>query len=155
MIFVSGEKLYLLDRMARIVRGFPVKLEKSVLLGPKVVDIDKEYMFFVLNEDNSVSLYKLERDKNLKGVHIKAPEFVKELPDLRAINGKNYIFLKTVFRTRIYDMEGKEIEVKDKKRVIGNDSAVTIEGGDDIRVTGKDGKDFIVNLKTGKTRKIQ
>lgn len=155
MIFVSGEKLYLLDRMARIVRGFPVKLENSVLLGPKVVDIDKEYMFFVLNEDNSVSLYKLERDKNLKGVHIKAPEFVKELPDLRAINGKNYIFLKTVFRTRIYDMEGKEIEVKDKKRVIGNDSAVTIEGGDDIRVTGKDGKDFIVNLKTGKTRKIQ
>ncbi len=157
MIFISGNKLYLLDRMARIVRGFPVELERSVLLGPEMVEREggKSYSFFVLNEDNSVSLYELAREKRLKGVHIKAPEFVKELPVIREINGKGYIFLRTVFRTRVYDLEGKEIEIKDKKRVIANDSDVTVVGGDEIKVVAKDGKEFIVNLNTGKTRKVQ
>lgn len=157
MIFISGNKLYLLDRMARMVRGFPVELERSVLLGPGLVEREggRSYSFFVLNEDNSVSLYELSREKSLKGLHIKAPEFVKELPEIREINGKEYIFLRTVFRTRIYDLAGKEIEVKDKKRVIANDSDVTVVGGDDIKVAAKDGKEFIVNLKTGKTRKVQ
>jgi len=157
MIFASEDRLYLLDRMARMVRYFPVKLEKRVLLGPKLFDLkgNKEYKFFVLNEDNSVSLYNLERKKSLKGLHIKAPEFVKELPDIKEINGENYIILKSVFRTRIYRMDGTEVEVKDKKRVISNESQIDLEGGDEIRVTGKDGKEFIVNLKTGKTRKVQ
>ena len=158
MIFVSEDRLYLLDRMARIVRGFPVKLEKRVILGPRILDLngDKEYSFFVLNEDNSISLYRLERDnKSLKGMEIKAPEFVRELPEIKSINGENYIILKSVFRTRIYRMDGTEVEVKDKKRVISNESAIASEGGDDIRVTGKDGKEFIVNLKSGKTRRVQ
>ena len=158
MIFVSEDRLYLLDRMARIVRGFPVKLEKRVLLGPQIMDLkgDKEYSFFVMNEDNSITLYNLERDKkSLKGLEIKAPEFVRELPQIKSINGEYYIILKSVFRTRIYRMDGQEIEVKDKKRVISNESTITSEGGDDIRVTGKDGKEFIVNLKSGKTRRVQ
>ena len=158
MIFISEERLYLLDRMARIVRGFPIKLEKRVLLGPKVLDLkgNKEYVFFVMNEDNSITLYNLERDKkSLEGVEIKAPEFVRELPDIKSINGENYIILRSVFRTRIYRMDGSEVEVKDKKRIISNESAITSEGGDDIRVAGKDGKEFIVNLKSGKTRRVQ
>ncbi|MBR5856784.1 MAG: hypothetical protein IKY70_05895 [Bacteroidales bacterium] len=158
MIFISGDKLYLLDRMARIVRGFPVKLEKRVILGPKIVDMggDRDYSFFVLNEDNSITLYKLEREKkSLEGIGIKAPEFVKELPEIARVNGEDYIILRSVLRTRIYRMDGSEVEVKDKKRVISNESAILEEGGDDIRVSGKDGKDFIVNLKSGKTRRVQ
>lgn len=157
MIFISGNRLYLLDRLARIVRGFPLKLEKDVVLGPKIVKIkgDSDYSFFTINEDNTISFYKLERKSNLKGVIIKAPEFVKELPEIMVINGENYIILKTVFRTRIYRMDGSEVEVRDKKRTISNESPVIHEGGDDVRVAGKDGKEFIVNLKSGKTKRVQ
>ena len=157
MIFISGNRLYLLDRLARIVRGFPLKLEKDVVLGPKIVKIkgDSDYSFFTINEDNTISFYKLERKSNLKGEIIKAPEFVKELPEIMVINGENYIILKTVFRTRIYRMDGSEVEVSDKKRTISNESPVIHEGGDDVRVAGKDGKEFIVNLKSGKTKRVQ
>ena len=80
---------------------------------------------------------------------------MKELPEIMVINGENYIILKTVFRTRIYRMDGSEVEVRDKKRTISNESPVIHEGGDDVRVAGKDGKEFIVNLKSGKTKRVQ
>ena len=92
---------------------------------------------------------------HLKGVavRIKAPEFVKELPLLKEINGKNYLFLKTVSRLRIYNMSGKEIIIKEKKRIISPDSGITVVKGDEIRVTGADGKNFILDLSSGKSRK--
>lgn len=156
MIFASADKLYILDRVGRMVRGFPVTLADSVVLGPKIVDLngDKNYSFLTLNEDNSVTLYNLGKEKLLKGVKIKAPEFVKELPQIEEINGKKYLFLATAIKMHIYTLDGNEVEVKDKKRVIAPQSEIIWVSGDDVRVTGKDGKEFIVNLVTGKTKKI-
>ena len=155
MLFASQNKLYLLDRLGRMVRGFPVTLPDNVVLGPAVLDPgnNKEYSFMVLNEDNSVSIYRLTRETPAGGVRIKAPEFVKELPLLKEINGKNYLFLKTVSRLRIYNMSGKEIIIKEKKRIISPDSGITVVKGDEIRVTGADGKNFILDLSSGKSRK--
>ena len=156
MLFASQNKLYLVDRVGRMVRGFPKTLPDKVVYGPEVFDLmgDKNYSFMVLNEDNSVAIYQLTKDKVDKGVKIKAPEFVKELPEIVAINGKNYLFLKTVSYLRVYDMKGSEIIIKDKKRMIAPDSEIIEVGGDDIKVKGVDGKDFILNLSTGKTKKV-
>lgn len=155
MLFASGNRLYLLDRLGRMVRGFPVTLPDKVVLGPKVIDVanDRNYQFMVLNEDNSVAIYALTKDKVSGGVKIKAPEFVKELPELKQINGKNYLFLRTVSHLRIYNMAGKEILIKDKKRMISAQSEIMEMGGDEIKVKGADGKGFILNLSSGKTRK--
>ena len=155
MLFASQNKLYLLDRLGRMVRGFPITLPDNVVLGPAVLDPgnNKEYSFMVLNEDNSVAIYRLTRENPAGGVRIKAPEFVKELPSLKEINGKNYLFLKTVSRLRIYNMSGKEIIIKEKKRIISPDSGITVVKGDEIRVAGADGKNFILDLSSGKSRK--
>lgn len=156
MLFVSGNRLYLLDRLGRMVKGFPVTLPARVTYGPEIADLanDKNYSVLVLNEDNSVSVYKLTRDKIAGGVKIKAPELVKKLPEVKRINGKNYLFLRSVLQTRIYTIDGKEISGKEKKRAISNESDITLIGGDEIKVTGVDGKEFIFNLVNGKTRKV-
>ena len=156
MLFASQNKLYLVDRVGRMVRGFPKTLPDNVVYGPEIFDLngDKNYSFMVLNEDNSIAIYKLTRDKVNDGVKIKAPEFVKELPKIVAVNGKNYLFLKTVSYLRIYDMKGSEVIIKDKKRMISPDSEVIEMGGDEIKVKGIDGKEFTLNLSTGKTKKV-
>ena len=156
MLFASQNKLYLVDRVGRMVRGFPKTLPDNVVYGPEIFDLlgDKNYSFMVLNEDNSVAIYKLTRDKVNEGVKIKAPEFVKELPKIVEINGKKYLFLKTVSYLRVYDMKGSEIIIKDKKRMIAPDSEIIETAGDEIRVKGVDGKEFLLNLTTGKTKKV-
>ncbi len=157
MLFVSDGKLYMLDRLGRIVRGFPLSLPEKVVYGPHVMDMDgdRNYSFSVLNEDNSVSVYKLNREKIDEGILLKAPEFIKELPVEREINGKKYLLLKTVQRLRIYSANGKEIVVNDRKRAISPDSGIEELAGGEIKVTGVDGDNFIVDLATGKTKKIK
>ena len=90
----------------------------------------------------------------MESVKIKAPEFVKELPRLKVVNGKKYLFLKTVSRLRVYSMLGKEVVIKDKKKAISPESEIILLGGDEIKVKGTDGKEFIFNLLSGKTRKV-
>lgn len=155
MLFASENRLYLLDRLGRMVRGFPVTLPDSVVLGPVLLDLEngKNYRFMVLNADNSIAIYPLTKDNIKESVKIKAPEFVKELPELKVINGKKYLFLRTVSQYRIYDMAGKEIVVKDKKRKISPQSEIMEVGGDQIKVKGTDGKGFILDLLSGKTKK--
>lgn len=157
MLFVSGNKLYMLDRLGRIVRGFPLTLPKSVVYGPKVLDVnkDKNYSFMVLNEDNTISIYKLNRDKAVAAVELDTPEFVKELPAVGQIFGKNYLLLKTVQRLRIYNMNGQEIVVNDKRRAISPDSVIEEVAGSEIKVMGIDGKEFILDMATGKTKKAK
>lgn len=156
MLFVSGNRLHLIDRLGRSVKGFPITLPQNVVYGPKVIDIgnDRNYSFIVLNEDNSVAIYRLDRENIGNGIIIKAPEFVKELPRLESINGKKYLFLKTVQRLRIYNTDGREVVVKDKKRAIAPDSEVIALQGSEVKVTGVDGKEFIVDIESGKTKKL-
>lgn len=159
MAFVSGDKFYLLDKLARFVRGYPVKLPKRVVYGPKVMDLkgDKNYTIMVLNEDNTISWYTLD-GKHVEGwKDIKVPEFVKELPQLTRIGKNTYWVLKAPSQLRIYTMSGKEIVITDKnnKKKIDRESVIKFVSGDDILVKGIDGKDFILNLVTGKTKKVK
>lgn len=156
MLLVAGDKLHLIDRLGRSVKGFPITLPQRVVYGPEAIDInnDKNYSFCVLNEDNSIAIYRLDRENIGKGIIINVPEFVKELPVLKSVNGKKYLFLKTVYRLRIYNTDGREVVIKDKKRAIAPDSKVVAVEGSEIKVTGLDGKEFIVDLASGKTKKL-
>ena len=51
-------------------------------------------------------------------------------------------------------MLGKEVVIKDKKKAISPESEIILLGGDEIKVKGTDGKEFIFNLSSGKTRKV-
>lgn len=155
MLFIAGDKLYLLDRAARFVNGYPVKLSHKVIYGPKIVELDENISFMTLNEDNSISQYTLD-GKRVKGwSDIKAPEFIKELPTLEKLGAKRYWVLRSQLSTRLYNLDGSEVLISDSKRIISPESSIEFIGSNSIKVRGVDERYFILDLETGKTRKVK
>ncbi len=115
-LFAAGDKLYLLDRLGHWVNGFPVKLPKAVLLGPDVYDFTGAggYTVMVLHKDNSLERYNLHGQKPDGWKGIRAPETVKNLPELLEVNGKNYWVVRTSVRTLVYPLAGGEPLVKEE-----------------------------------------
>ncbi|MBO4625429.1 MAG: hypothetical protein J5646_08075 [Bacteroidales bacterium] len=115
-LFAAGDKLYMLDRLGHWVNGFPVKLPKAVLLGPDVYDFTGigGYSVMVLHKDNSLERYNLHGQKPDGWKGIKAPETVKNLPELLEVNGKHYWVVRTSVRTLVYPFGGGEPLVKEE-----------------------------------------
>lgn len=155
MLFISEDKLYALDRLARFVNGYPVKLPKRVVLGPLMMDVkgNGEYTLMTLNEDNTLSRYTLNGKPVAGWKDIKAPEFIKQMPELKKIGGKQYWLLKAPSRLLIYTLEGKAVLITDNKKIIDRESEVKTMSGSEVLVKGVDGKEFVLNLATGKTKK--
>lgn len=109
-LFAAGDKLYLLDRLGKWVSGFPVKLPKAVLLGPDVYDFTGAggYTVMVLHKDNSLERYNLHGQKPEGWKGIRAPETVKDLPELIQVGGKDYWVVRTSIRTLVYPFAGGE-----------------------------------------------
>ena len=109
-LFCAGDKLYLLDRLGHWVSGFPVSLGKSVLLGPDAYDFTGAggYTVMVLHKDNTLERYNLHGQKPEGWKGIKAPETVKNLPELIETRGKRFWAVRTSVQTLIYPFEGGE-----------------------------------------------
>lgn len=109
-LFCAGDKLYLLDRLGHWVNGFPVKLPSPVLLGPDAYDFTGAggYTVMVLHTDNSLERYNLHGQKPEGWKGIRAPEKVKDLPELLECKGKRFWAVRTSVRTLIYPFEGGE-----------------------------------------------
>ena len=115
-LFAAGSQLYLLDRLGHWVNGFPVQLGKPVLLGPDAYDFTGAggYTVMVLHKDNSLERYNLHGQKPEGWKGIRAPETVKNLPELLEIKGKRYWAVRTSIRTLIYPFEGGEPITRDE-----------------------------------------
>lgn len=109
-LFCAGSKMYLMDRLGRWVNGFPVTLKKPVLLGPDVYDFTGAggYTVMILHKDNTLERYNLHGEKVAGWKGIKAPETVKNLPELLETGGKRYWVVRTSIQTLIYPFEGGE-----------------------------------------------
>ena len=109
-LFCAGDKLYLLDRLGHWVNGFPVKLPKPVLLGPDAYDFTGAggYTVMVLHRDGSLERYNLHGQKPEGWMGIRAPETVKNLPELLESKGKRFWAVRTSVRTLLYPFEGGE-----------------------------------------------
>ena len=128
-LFASGNKLYLIDRLSHWVNGFPVSLPKEVLLGPDVYDFTGAggYTVMVLHKDNTLERYNLhgKQPEGWKG--IKAPETVKNLPELIEFKDKHYWAVRTSVRTLVYPFEGGEPIIKDDGgKMIKPDAKLTL-----------------------------
>ena len=155
MLFASGNKMYLLDRVGRFVYGYPVKLPKRMVMGPKLMeDIGGlKYSVLFLNEDNSISWYDIS-GKSVDGwSDIVAPEFVKELPELKVLGGVKYWVLRAPSQLLLYTFEGKRLEMADKKKSIERDSEIEYVQSGVLRVKCTDGKVYNWTLETGKIKK--
>jgi len=155
MLFISGNRMYLLDRVGRYVYGYPVKLPKEVVMGPELLEgiNGLRYSVVVLNADNSVSWYDISGKKVEGWSDIVAPEFVKELPEIVELGGTMYWVLRAPSQLLLYTLEGKRIEMADKKKKIDRDcDPVYVQSGV-IRVKCTDGKEYNWTLETGKIKK--
>ncbi len=152
--FIMGSKLYLISQKGAFANGYPKELERKVLLGPKVIEAGDEYHLFILDSLNIISKIDLNGNKVAGWKDIHAPEFTHNLPEIQTIFGKEYYLLRTVFRTRIYTPEGEEIVIKDKRRFIAKDSPITEDEFGYVKVMAIDGNEFLLNLSTGKTKKL-
>lgn len=155
MLFASGKKLYLLDRVGRFVYGYPAKLPKGVVMGPKLLkDINgMKYSIVCLNDDNTVSWYDIS-GKPVKGwSDLVAPEFIKELPELVDLGGLQYWILRAPSQLLIYTKDGKRLQMHDSKKKIDRESDVEFVQKGVLRVKCTDGKMYNWNLETGKIKK--
>lgn len=141
-LFCAGSKLWAIDRLGHWVNGFPAELGKQVLLGPDVYDFTgaSGYTVMVLHKDNTLERYNLhgKRPDGWKG--IKAPETVKNLPELIEAGEKRFWAVRTSVRTIIYPFEGGDPVVNPESgKMIKPDSAIYLNGKS-IKVECYDGK---------------
>ena len=155
MLFLSGRKMYLLDRVGRFVYGYPVKLPKEAVMGPMLMKgvNGMDYSVVVLNADNTISWYDISGKPVAGWSDIVAPEFVKELPQLHTFGGRSYWLLKAPSQLLVYTMDGKRLEMFDKKKKIDRESDVEFVQEGVLRVKCTDGKVYNWTLATGKIKK--
>lgn len=109
-LFAAGTKLYLIDRLGRMVSGFPVELNKKVLIGPDVYDFDgnKEYKVMILHTDNTIDLYDLQGNKSNSWKGITSDDVIIDLPKLLKQNDKQYWIVNTSRGTQVFGFDGGE-----------------------------------------------
>jgi hypothetical protein len=157
MLFASEGKLYLLDRLGRFVNGYPKRLPKRVVMGPKLVrNVNGiKYSILVLNADNTVSWYDVNGRPVDGWSDIVAPEFIKELPQFAKFADKRYWILRAPSQLLLYTIDGKLVEFPDKKRKIDRDSELELVQDGIFKVKCTDGKEYTWNLETGKVKKLK
>ena len=150
ILFGAGSRMYLIDRLGRFVKGFPVSLGKDILLGPQPYDFNgsHRYNVMVLHKDNTLEMYNMKgaRPEGWKG--IKAPETVKALPELVKVGGQSFWIVRTSIQTLVYPfMGGEPVTVFEGDRKIRPDSAVTVVDDSSVEVECYDGNRRTVRLK--------
>jgi hypothetical protein len=150
ILFGAGREIYMIDRLGRYVSGFPVRLEKDILLGPDVYDFNgtKKYNIMVLHKDNTLEMYNLKGQKpsSWKGIH--APETVKSLPERIIAGGKSFWVVRTSIRTLIYPFYGgAALTSFEGDQMIRPDSEVKAVDASSVEVTCYDGRTRTVSLK--------
>ena len=150
ILFGAGREIYMIDRLGRYVSGFPVRLEKDILLGPDVYDFNgtKKYNIMVLHKDNTLEMYNLKGQKpsSWKGIH--APETVKSLPERIISGGKSFWVVRTSIRTLIYPFYGgAPLTSFEGDQMIRPDSEVKAVDASSVEVTCYDGRTRTVSLK--------
>lgn len=155
MIFASGSKLYLIDRLGRMVHPFPVNLKKEILLGPEIYDFNdnRKYSAMVLHKDNTLGLYDLDGKLAEGWTGPQTDETIKCLPELLEINSRRYWVVTTSLQTIICDFNGKPVaDFSGSKKMRPGTDIVRISG-DDVEVETYDARKWRLNLTTGRFSK--
>lgn len=149
ILFASGSKLYLIDRLGRFVKPFPIDLKKNILLGPDIYDFNgsRKYNVMVLHDDNTIDMYNLQGEKPAGWKGITAEETIKGLPEPVKVGGKTFWVVRTSLQTLIFPFYGGESLVKATgDKMIRSDSKVVPEGNGSVSVTCYDGKQRTLKL---------
>ena len=120
-LFASGSRLYLIDRLGRIVSGFPSETGKAIALGPAVYDFTGAhgYTAVVLHEDNTVGMYDLHGKVRDGWAGIACESAMTALPELVTVEGKRYWIARTsAAEPSVYGFMGGEPLAKGEARKV-------------------------------------
>lgn len=150
ILFASGSKLYLIDRLGRYVAPFPVDLGKEILLGPGIYDFNgnRKYNVMVLHKDNTIEMYNLQGRRPAQWKTIKSGETIKGLPEAVKVAGSTYWIVRTSIQTLIFGFYGGEpLTVLEGDRMIRSDSEITPGDGASVKALCYDGKIHAIKLQ--------
>lgn len=156
MLFASGKKIYLLDRLGRFVYPYPKSVGFSILLGPKTYDInsDGSYAIMLLDTNNTLRLYDRMALPYQAWNNISLEETIKNFPELIEIGSNKYWILRTAVRTMIYTINGNPVTQFNDKNRLKPDSPVMPAGDLFVKVRNVQERDILLNLETGKIRRL-
>lgn len=143
IIFGAGSSIYLVDRLGRYVKGFPIGLGKEILLGPDLYDFNgsHKYNILVLHTDNTVEMYNLKGQKPALWKGITSNETIKSLPERLMVGGKTFWVVRTSIQTLIFPFYGGEpLTVFEGDRMIRPDSDIKAADAFSIEYVCYDGK---------------
>ena len=155
MLFGSGDKVYLLDRLGRKVGKFPVSLGKQILLGPDVYDFngDKTYTMMVLHKDNTLVQYDID-GKPVPGWNtVSLEERIISLPEPLEVGGRMFWIVRTSYQTLLYDSHGTICADFSRKNKLKKDTAVEAVSSHEVKVTTIEGRNVVLDLDDGSFRK--
>jgi hypothetical protein len=155
MLFCAGSRLYMLDRLGRWVKSYPVDLHKEVLLGPEVYDFEKNlnYTLMVLHTDNTLAMYDIKGNKIESWTPLTLGERVKQMPQLLECGGKRYWIVRTGYQTVICNENGLPVADFTRKKRLLSDTKVELKSDNEVMVTTIDGRSMVLNLQTGSMKK--
>ena len=130
--------------------GFPLSLDKEVLLGPDIYDFNgaKKYNVMVLHKDNIVEMYNLKGQKPASWKGITSSETIKDLPQRLIVGGNTFWVVRTSIQTLIFPFYGGEpLTVFTGNQMIRPDSAVKAVDATTVDFTCYDGKVRTLKIK--------
>ena len=148
-LFASGSKLYLIDRLGRFVKPFPVELGKEVLIGPAAYDFSgaHAYTAMVLHKDNTIGMYDLHGKTPSSWKGIKSEETIKSLPELLRIKGKRFWVVRTSVRTVIYGFDGgSPVYNPGGNKMLRPDAKIKVNDNGSVYALCHDGKERVLKL---------
>ena len=117
-VFVTEDKLHMIDRNGKDVGHYPVLLRSKAVRGLSIFDYSKnrKYRFFVPGKDQKIYAYSKD-GKLLNGWKFKKAEnpIVSDVQHFR-IKGKDYIVFADEYRVYFLNRKGK-IRLKPKKQI--------------------------------------
>ena len=151
MLFAASDKIWILDRLGRFVRSYPVSVGKSIALGPKVWDFnnDRNYSIMLLHDDNTIGLYNIKGEKYTGWSDITAKEQIISLPERLVVGDKYYWVLRTPVQTLIFNSLGVIIADFSRKNIINPDTEINIVSSNELELTTIEDKKVILNLEKG------
>ncbi|PKO98573.1 MAG: hypothetical protein CVU13_09050 [Bacteroidetes bacterium HGW-Bacteroidetes-8] len=155
MLFASGNKLYLLDRLGRFVAPYPKSVTDEVTLGPQVYDIkgDGDFAIMLLHKDNTLRLYDRTAGVYPRWNNISVEERIKSFPELIVSGENRYWVLRTSLRTMIYSINGTPVANFTGEMRLANNTPVKPDRQGVVTVKTASGKNISVDLETGNIKR--
>lgn len=149
-LFGAGSKVWLLDRLGRFVKPFPVELGKKIVLGPAVYDFSgaRKYNILVLHEDNSIRMYNFQGKVPEGWQDITSTDTIVSLPERVVTGQKSFWIVRTSRQTLVFPfMGGQTLTDFSGDSMLMPDTAVKVEADGSLSAVSYNGKTQKIKVK--------